>query len=363
MTFINFTPSLTRHDAVSTDAFHCYLSLKNAGQDSKLFAEFFDPFYLEHIASKNHIAELVSNEKNTIIIHHSTYSRIGEELFDRAKARIFIRYHNITPARFLAGPNESPSNATFHRLHGGRLQNQKFGKSDKPFTLLAGSHYNARDFQASAEKEIPFIISPPFHLVHEMSNIQANKQIAKDFSDFHGINLLYVSRISPNKGQLQLIDVVDQYLRYYGHQIRLILIGKFQDRNYGQRIFDRINFLNLSDHVSFKEDINFADLVTYYKNCSLFLLPSQHEGFGVPIIEAQYCSLPVIAYAKTAIPETAGQGALLLDSLDPKLWAAAIHYCRMNPEFGNHLRELGAVNFERFSFDRIEQKFLHAVLP
>jgi len=174
--------------------------------------------------------------------------------------------------------------------------------------------------------------------------------------------MLYVSRICPNKGQIYLADMIRQYADHYGTNMKLYLIGKVTDRTYGQALVDRINELGISQFISIRENVSFSELVTYYRKSSLFLLPSEHEGFGVPIIEAQFSKLPLIAYGATAIPETSGDGALLLDDLDPKLWAAAVNYCSNHSQFREHLKEMGSLNYERFSFQAIKNAFLTAVL-
>ncbi len=144
--------------------------------------------------------------------------------------------------------------------------------------------------------------------------------------------------------------------------MKLYLVGKVTDRGYGQALVDRVNHLGLSQFVTIRENISFSDLVTFYQKSSLFLLPSEHEGFGVPIIEAQFSRLPIIAYGATAIPETCGDGALLLDSLDPKRWAAAIHHLSTHGDLADHLRGKGFENYHKFSYPQIRDSFLAAVL-
>jgi len=64
------------------------------------------------------------------------------------------------------------------------------------------------------------------------------------------------------------------------------------------------------------------ELKAYYQSASLFLCMSEHEGFGVPLLEAMAMKVPVMAYRSSAIPETmSGAGILLLDK-EPKYVAA-----------------------------------------
>ncbi|MBK9206858.1 MAG: glycosyltransferase [Anaerolineales bacterium] len=50
----------------------------------------------------------------------------------------------------------------------------------------------------------------------------------------------------------------------------------------------------------------------YYRAAHIFLSASEHEGFGMPLIEAMALDIPVIALASSAVPETMGQGGLLV---------------------------------------------------
>jgi glycosyltransferase involved in cell wall biosynthesis len=361
LSYIIFTPSLVVHDAVSTDVYQSYLCLKEAGQRAVLFAETFDPFFNDLVASKKEVYKLISDPANTLILHHSTFSECGEDLFDQAACKVVIKYHNITPVQFYLGHQGLEGAALIGRLQKGRLQNQKYAESNKPYTLLVDSEFNGVDFFSLSEKEKPFTVVPPFHLVHEMASVKPSPEVTQELDGFSGVKLLYVSRICPNKAQLDLVEVMDQFIRHYGTEIRLYLIGKVTDRAYGQKLVDKVNDLGLGRYICLKENISFPELVTFYQKSSLFLLPSEHEGFGVPIIEAQFSKLPIIAHATTAIPETCGEGALLLGSLDPNLWAAAIHYCVTHQEFTEYLKEKGSENYSKFSYSQIKDSFLSAV--
>jgi glycosyltransferase involved in cell wall biosynthesis len=326
-----------------------------------MYAESSDPFFKTKVVSRKTVDQLILDPVNTLILHHSTYSECGEELFDLAQCKIIIKYHNITPVQFYSVGQGAEGSAHVSRLLKGRLQNYKYAESSKPHKLLMDSHFNGTDFFSLSEKSKPYSVVPPFHLVHEMSSITPVSGVSEELDRFSGIKLLYVSRICSNKGQMHLVEVIDQYARHYGTNVRLYLIGKVTDRDYAQKLVDRVNCLGLSGMIFIRESVSFPELVTFYQKCSLFLLPSEHEGFGVPIIEAQFSKLPIIAHRATAIPETCGDGALLLDSLDPLLWAVAIEYLRVNPDFAEHLKKKGQENYSAFSWENIRNLFLKAV--
>jgi glycosyltransferase involved in cell wall biosynthesis len=65
-----------------------------------------------------------------------------------------------------------------------------------------------------------------------------------------------------------------------------------------------------------------AELVAYYEIADLFLCASEHEGFCVPLVEAFYSAVPVLAYAATAVPSTMDGAGVLFDTKDPQHVAA-----------------------------------------
>jgi glycosyltransferase involved in cell wall biosynthesis len=64
------------------------------------------------------------------------------------------------------------------------------------------------------------------------------------------------------------------------------------------------------------------ELVAYYEIADLFLCASEHEGFCVPLVEAFYKQVPVLAYAATAVPATMDGAGVLYDDKDPRYVAA-----------------------------------------
>ena len=69
-----------------------------------------------------------------------------------------------------------------------------------------------------------------------------------------------------------------------------------------------------------------VDMLPVLRQASALVFPSLHEGFGLPVLEAFAAQVPVIASSTTALPEVAGQGALLVDPLQPGVWADAMRH-------------------------------------
>src|SRR5262249_49826535 len=73
----------------------------------------------------------------------------------------------------------------------------------------------------------------------------------------------------------------------------------------------------VADRVVFKGKLIPRDLLTAYREAGLFVCLSEHEGFGVPLLEAMAAGLPVVALARTAVPETLRGAGVLLHENDP----------------------------------------------
>ncbi|MBU4236474.1 MAG: glycosyltransferase, partial [Proteobacteria bacterium] len=145
--------------------------------------------------------------------------------------------------------------------------------------------------------------------------------------------ILFVGRLAANKCQHDLIDAFAVYLAMYGN-CRLILVGGFmEEEKYYQSLKERVRLQGLEGDVLFTGKVTDTILHACYRCADLFWSMSEHEGFGVPLIEAMWFDIPVFAYKSSAVPETLGEGGLLFtDKQDVKELAAAARLLMHDPE-------------------------------
>ena len=154
--------------------------------------------------------------------------------------------------------------------------------------LCLGSHYR---------KQMIFTLES---LEGAQNSLNKLRNKLTKFSD-NDIVLLNVGMFWKNKNQRFLIKLLSN-LEY---KYKLILIGvvKKEQENYYQQVITDIKKMSLEDRVEIVS--NFINNPYDYMSLSdVYLFPSRHEGLGTPILEAQACGKPVIAYGKGGALET-----------------------------------------------------------
>lgn len=125
--------------------------------------------------------------------------------------------------------------------------------------------------------------------------------------------VLYIASSLPHKNYERLLGAF-KILKGSDPSIRLVLIGA---RDYGHEAISRkIDALGLKGDVAFLGWLPFEDIPLIYSSAALFVFPSLHEGFGIPVIEAMASGVPVVCSGIGPLREVAGQAAFFVDPLD-----------------------------------------------
>lgn len=103
-----------------------------------------------------------------------------------------------------------------------------------------------------------------------------------------------------------------------------------------------------------------TDLASLYAAADLYLAPSRHEGFGIPLLEAWASRCPVLCSQGGALPETAGDAAEVEPSWEPSDWAAAIQRLLDDPERLDALRARGTERLKCFDWRKTAELTLAA---
>jgi glycosyltransferase involved in cell wall biosynthesis len=123
------------------------------------------------------------------------------------------------------------------------------------------------------------------------------------------------------------------------------------DRKFLHKVAQEIGDPEVLDHIQLTGYVPNVDLPAIYSQARVFLYPSLRESFGIPILEGMICGVPVITSNTSAMPEVAGNAALLVDPLEPSAIANAIEELLHNSILVNDLVQKGFTRAKQFSWD------------
>jgi glycosyltransferase involved in cell wall biosynthesis len=171
--------------------------------------------------------------------------------------------------------------------------------------------------------------------------------VFKKKMEINGRFILHVGTLQPRKNIPVLLDA---FAKLDDPELQLVLVGGkgwlFDS------IFARVKALNLEARVHFTGYAPDEDLPWWYNAADLFVLPSQYEGFGMPIVEAMACGTPVIAANNSSLPEAAGQAGQLFTPNDVDDLAERMANVLYNPQISDKMRQLGIDHAHSFSWEQ-----------
>ncbi len=297
-------------DAIGHEVLGIQRVLRAAGYRSDIFVETAD-HRLEHLTRDYRQLVDDSSPDNLLLHHFSLGSKASRTAF-ALPDRMALIYHNITPPEYFVGINRKLAAQCFR----GR---RELGAYRRRCDLAMGdSEFNRQDLEALGfQKTAVLPVVPDFsHL-----DRPANRFVADQFDDTW-TNILFVGRVISNKKIEDLIRFFHAYHTVYNPRSRLIVVGTHTGfERYFAGLTELAAALGLT-HVHFTGQVSDAELVAYYEVADLFLCASEHEGFCVPLVEAFYKQVPVLAYAATAVPSTMDGAGVLYDDKDPRRVAA-----------------------------------------
>ena len=168
--------------------------------------------------------------------------------------------------------------------------------------------------------------------------------------------ILYVGTIEPRKNLPALIEAFAAARHEAGIDHQLVCVGPYGWLS--RDLDDRIRRANLVDDVAFTGYVPFADLPAFYSLAEMFVYPSVYEGFGLPVIEAMACGVPVITGRAAALAEVGGDAVEHVDRVDADALAEAMAALAQNADRRRDLSARGLARSRRFSWDRAAKQSL-----
>jgi glycosyltransferase involved in cell wall biosynthesis len=234
---------------------------------------------------------------DVVVLHYALPSPLTAALRGHRGRRVLL-HHNITPPEFFLGYD-----AEMVRICAiGREEwKQLRGEVD---LALADSEFSRRELEAAGFPRtgvLPIFLD--FARYREAS-APALERLLRD----ERTNVLFVGRVTPNKRQEDLVRLAAYWKRFISPDLRLVLVGKLPRR---RPYLDALqSFLREEGftpwEVVLTGHLSHAELLACYRTAAIFVSMSEHEGFGVPLVEAMLMRVPILAYAATAVADTLG---------------------------------------------------------
>ncbi len=299
-------------DAISHEALEMRAVFRSWGYASAIYAD------LRHVAPSLRGECLPLSEysgaKSDLCLHHYGIASPAAELFMAGNARKVLVYHNITPSEYFTGFDDRIAAA----LRTARAGLPEIARcADAVWTV---SQFNAAELRAAgarAVKVFPLIFKPS-------SGAQTPEPLILQKFSGQLQNILFVGRIAPNKRLEDLIEAFAWFNKTINPFSRLLLVGSPRS---APRYYTMLRMLagDLDlPNVCFEGFASPSGLEAYYRVADVYVSPSAHEGYCLPLLEAMCHNLPVVARAVGGVPETMAGAGALYDELAPAELAALI---------------------------------------
>jgi glycosyltransferase involved in cell wall biosynthesis len=303
-------------DAITNQMIGLQGQLREMGYRSEIFAQHVAAGLQDRVRP---IQGYAGSEFDLLIQHHS----IGYELFDdviELPNRIVAVYHNVTPEHYFAEAHI--------REHVRLGREQLTTLSQRAVLGVADSNFNRREMLAAGFRRVEVL--PAKHRFDEFA--VSDTDAGGERRDW-----LYVGRIVGNKCQRDLVAAFAIYAKRFDNEARLVLVGDTSDRRYVDEVRREAEQLGVAHRVVLLGKVSDSQLRSAFSAAGAFVSVSEHEGFGVPILEAMAAGVPVVAFGAAAIPETMGGAGILLRTKEPAIVAATVQAVQSDPELRQRL--------------------------
>jgi len=344
-----FATSLSYGDAISNEMLEIQDVLRKKGYESEIFVNFYDPCMAK---LRKYFKEYrkYSSPENIVIFHFSIGSPVSKMFFRLVDKKVMI-YHNITPHEYFLD---------YHRIlskecYKGRLEINFF--INKVDLALGDSEFNRAELERVGYENTGVF---PILLDFSKFNQGGNQPIHRIFSNGK-YTILFVGRTIPNKKFEDVIKVYFFYKKFFNPGSQLIFVGDYRGmERYLFSLQDLVKRLDLSD-VYFTGNVEFSELVSYFRAADVYLSMSEHEGFGVPILESFYLRIPVIAFSAGAVKETMNNGGILLHERDFIKTAALLDKLHRDEYFKERIVDSQLKALEKYSRENVTRILLEHV--
>jgi glycosyltransferase involved in cell wall biosynthesis len=210
-------------------------------------------------------------------------------------------------------------------------------RSDHIITVSQFSKKDIVDRYHIDPERVTVVYEAPRQEFRRMDADRCREMLAREY-DLRRRFILYVGRINARKNLERLVEALP-VLAGKGFPHELVIVGK-QDWM-ADRVLQKVRDLSLESKVRFVGYVPADHLPVFYNAADLFVYPSICEGFGIPLVEAMACGVPVVTSFGSSLEEVASDAAVLADPYSVSSIADAMERVLSDESFASGLRERG----------------------
>ncbi len=189
-------------------------------------------------------------------------------------------------------------------------------------------------------------------------NDQKKIDAIKEKYGVEGKYILFVGTVQPRKNLKRLIEAFKKI-----ENVKLVVVGKTSGEGRQGWMYEEI--LALPKELGIEHKIIFAgfvpdeELVYLMNGATAYALPSLWEGFGIPVVDAMACGIPVIVSNISSLPEVVGKAGLQVDPKSVDQIEQAIRLISTDKKLWQKQVKLGLEQAKQFSWEKMAKKVLH----
>ncbi|WP_232537844.1 glycosyltransferase [Cystobacter fuscus] len=346
-----FVPRLAWGDAVGNQVRYLRELLRGWGHASEIYAEQWDEASSGLVRpARDYPRE--ADDSSALLIHHSFESRLVP-LLARAPGRKALIYHNITPARLFEGFEHKVARACE------AAREELLALRPLVERAWAYSRFSTEELVAAG---FPHVSELPFAVDWSAFDVAPDPTLRAELDDGCA-NLLFVGRAVPSKRVDDVLRVFTAWQRLYHPRSRLVVAGYLnRETPYGAYLYGLKEMLG-AERVQFLGRVSAAQLSACYATASVYLSMSRHEGFGVPLLEAMYRGVPVVAYGAAAVPETMGGAGVATLTNEPLEVARLLAALENNPTLKQEMLSAQRARVARLGQEAVAATIREALQP
>ena len=316
-----FVPTLHRGDAVGRHTLCLRDALVARGVVSRILVETPDPDTVAESQPYTTYSD-VSSGDDILIYQLATASGIASWLAGRNETLV-VNYHNITPPEHYAPWDYGMT------LHQQRAQAELTLLASRATLAVTDSSFDETELHEAGYARTAVV--PPAaalpSLIDRAARTDPSVRAApspQDSDAAGGARWMSVGRIAPNKALQHAIAGLLVARRHYDPRATLHIVGRPVVPVYARALQRYADELGLHDAVTFYGAVEDAKVRELFDTADVLVLTSEHEGFGVPAVEALASGVPVVANRAGALPEVVGDAGVLVDATDPYALAQGV---------------------------------------